>query len=106
MTESGFVRPVAVVPSQQFSADSYTVTAGEPSIEVAAADRKRRTVSVINDVDSAGVLFVMSGKGQSTGGSRLVPGAGWEFGTAAPIHVRAVGGNCTVNVVTESGWGC
>lgn len=104
-TNSG-MQTVVEVPSLQFSADSYTVDPAAPSIEVAAADPRRRSVVVQNDPDSAGVIFVTTGKGQSIGGFRLVAGAGYEFKTAAPINARAVGAVCTVNVVTESGWSC
>lgn len=103
--ENGITSTV-IRPSGQFSADNYTVEQGKPSVEVAAADPRRRTVTVINDPDSTGVVFVMPGKGQLTGGFRLVPGAGFEFTTAAAVNARAVGGSAVVNVVTESGWGC
>lgn len=96
----------AEAPSAQWSAGSYQVDDAGTAVQVASADPLRRGVTVFNDPDSDGVLWLTPNSGSKSGGIRLVPGAGYEFRTGAAIYGRATGGTCTANVVTESGASC
>lgn len=92
-------------PGAQWSADTYTIENDGSSVPVASADPRRRSVTIYSDVNSVGTIFLMATQG-STGGIRLVPGAGFEFKHGAAIYARAVGGEALVNVVSETGWSC
>jgi hypothetical protein len=96
----------ADAPSSQWSAEVSQVDDGQTAIQVASADPQRRSVTVFNDPDSAGVLWLTPNSGSKSGGIRLVPGAGYQFNTGAAIYGRATGGDCTANTVTESGASC
>ena len=93
-------------PSAQWSADRYQLDSDANAQQVAAADPQRRSVTVINDPDSAGVMWVTPNAGTRRGGIRLVQGAGYEFATGAPVYAYATGGDVTCNVVCESGASC
>lgn len=105
MASSSIPRTVDA-PSAQWSADTYQIDSGKPSVQVSPADPERRTVTVYSDANSSGILYVTPNAGTNRGGIRLIPGAGYEFRTGAPIYVRADGGDAVVNVVAESGWSC
>jgi hypothetical protein len=92
-------------PGANWSADHYTIDDAGSSVPVASADPRRRSVTVYNDADSIGTVFLMTNQG-STGGIRLVPGAGFDFMHGAAIYARATGGDAVVNVVAETGWSC
>lgn len=99
--------PVTVsAASAQWGADTYQLDSGQPSVQVSPADAERRSVTIYNDANSAGIIYVTPNGGTKSGGIRLIPGAGYEFTTGAPIYARAVGGDAVVNVVAESGWTC
>lgn len=94
------------VPSRSWSADSIVVALGDTVVQIASANPDRRTVSIINSPDSAGVLWLTPNTGSARGGIKLIPGAGWELPTAAAVYAYSTGGDCDVNVVDLSGTVC
>lgn len=94
------------VAAAMWSADNVTLTVGEQPAQVASADPQRQRVTVINDIDSVGAVYLVPNTGQRHGGIRLVPGGGFEFQHAAAVYAYAIGGDAEVYVVAESGQAC
>lgn len=97
---------VQQVAAAQWSADTVHVPLGGGAVQVAAADPNRASLTIINDIDSAGALWLVPNPGQTRGGVRLVPGAGYEFHHGSPVYGYAVTGDCDAYAVNETGAVC
>lgn len=97
---------VHIAAAQSWTADLIALSPADGAKQVASADPTRSTVTVFTDPNSAGVLYLTPNPGQTRGGIRIVPGAGYEFRHAGAVYGRAEGGPVEVNVVTEFGVVC
>lgn len=92
--------------ADSWGGDTQDVHPDDGVVQLAAGDPMRRTTSIVTDVDSIGTLYLVPNAGQSSGGVRIVPGAGWTFAHSAPVYAYATGGPVTVTTVVESGVQC
>lgn len=89
-----------------WGADTVQIDNGVPATQIIPADPHRRRCTVITDANQAGIVYLTPSAGVSSGGIRIVPGAGFEFFTGAAIYARSVGGDQTVTIQSESSWSC
>lgn len=106
MASNTNVPMIVEAPGAQWSADTFQIDDADNAIAVASADPQRRSVTVWNDADSTGTVYITPNIASKRGGIRLIPGAGYGFNHGAAIYARAEGGTALVNVVNETGWSC
>lgn len=99
---AGIVKTSAAAP-RNWGVNDFTV--GTSSVQIAGADVARRSVTIINDADSASDVYLLPDHG-NRGGLRLAPGAGWTQEAAAPIYAYCRTGSALVYIVSQSGEVC
>lgn len=97
---------VVDAPSSQVGFDTFPLDADGVFIQAIPADPRRRSCLIVTDANAAGIVYLYSSGGGTSGGFRLVPGAGLELKSAAAIYARSEGGDQTLTIVSESSWSC
>lgn len=89
-----------------WGAQTAEVVFGLPPTQVAPAETARRRLTVVNDPDSVGDVWLVPNAGQKRGGVRVVPGAAVVFEHIAPVYAYTTVGNATVYTIAETGAAC
>ena len=96
----------SAVGAASWSADTASVAVADGTVQLVSTDPQRAAVTVMNDVDSAGTLWVVPQPAQSRGGIRVAPGAGVVIASVAPVYGYVTGGSAVVYLLGESGVVC
>lgn len=94
------------VGAAQWAADTVGVVPADGTVMLANGDPQRAAVTVINDTDSTGDVWLVPNSGQARGGARLIPGAGLVIASVAPVYGYIKTGGATVYLVNETGVAC
>lgn len=98
---------VRETPAGNWAPLTINVAAGAAPSAVVAADRNRRSVTVINTGTVPVFLSAIEAAGR-TNSLQLVAGAGYEFSHAQPVFAFLAAGEVTdgqLSIVTETGEG-
>ncbi len=102
----GIISRTSTVGAAQWSADTATVVPADGTVQLVNTDPQRAAVTIINDTDSTGDLWLVPTTQQSRGGIRVAPGAGVVIASVAPVYGYCKTGAVTVYLLGESGTAC
>lgn len=94
---------VNVNPSDAWTVDSGALATTDGNKQLVGKDPFRGSVTIINDPDSAGQLYLRPDS-STTGGVRVKPGASLTLNTIAAVLGYASGGAVTWYAVSETGY--
>lgn len=89
--------------SEVYATNAFDVGSTAP-VAMAAADPRRRSVTILVDADATTDVYLVTGPaGTTSRGVRLTAGGGFTMNTSAAVFCRTAAGTARVYVVTESG---
>lgn len=102
----GSIARTTATGAASWSADTSTLVPADGTVQLVSTDPNRSSVTVINDIDSTGDLYVVPSSTQGRGGVRVAPGAALVLATVAPVYGYVRTGQAVAYLVAESGVVC
>lgn len=91
-------------PGLSITTDAFPLAVADAAVQIAGQDTNRRSVTVINDPDGTGSVYICGALGQRyTSGIKLKPGASITLDIIGPVFCCAPTVAATVYVLTVTG---
>lgn len=102
----GSIARTSTVGAASWSVDGAALAPADGTQLLVSVDPHRAAVTILNDPDSLGDLYIVPAVGQRSGGLRVKPGAGVVVGSVAAVYGYAKVDTVKWYALSESGVVC